>query len=300
MAKYWFNVIILFGLASSWNLSASNNRLPKVVYGDDNRQLIHLYPNNTVRNWAKSTAAMIEKVNLRENVGGKIFISNPSTLRTVFNVCSDELFANELSTAICSGFLVAPNLLLTAGHCINSASDCRTARWVFDYRADQVNSKTPYVLEKNVYKCQSIVTSAYDKNKDLDYSLIQLDRSVTDRSPLPIRKEGKLSETDELVVIGHPSGLPTIIADQGFAYKNDQEKIFGANLDTFSINSGSAVLNKVSGEIEGILIRGQMDYILDRHESCLRPNFWRQDKYPGETITRITSIPGLSQYLLLK
>ncbi len=300
MTSLFHKSIFLFCLFSVAQLPAVNLRYPKVIYGDDNRQLLHHYPNLTIRNWAKSTAAMIDKVNLRDNVGGKIFISNPSTLKDVFNICADESFSHELSTAICSGFLVAPNLLLTAGHCINSASECRMSRWVFDYRADQVNSKTPYVLDKNVYKCQAIVMSAYDKKKDLDYSLIQLDRPVTDRSPLPIRREGKLSETDELVVVGHPSGLPTIIADQGFAYKNDQEQIFGANLDTFSINSGSAVLNKSTGEIEGILIRGQMDYVLDRQDSCLRPNYWRQDKEPGETVTRITSIPGLSQHLLTK
>lgn len=272
-------------------------RSPKVIYGEDNRQLLHNYPNAAIKKIARSTAAMIDRSKIKNISAETLLLTGVSTLKDTFNVCPDESFAKELSAASCSGFLVAPNIIMTAGHCINSVSDCRGSRWVFDFSADKVTAKDKNILNKNTYKCQRIITSAYDVKKDLDYSLIELDRPVTDRLPIPIRKEGKLQENDELVVIGHPSGLPTIIADQAYAYSNDKEKIFGANLDTFSINSGSAVINKETGEVEGILIRGQTDYILDRYESCLRPNYWRQDNYPGETVTRVTSIPNIKKIL---
>lgn len=276
---------------------ASPLRLPKVIYGEDNRTLMQNYPDSSIKNVARSTAAMFDKTKLKKDDNGNYKIVGASSLKEAFNVCPDESFSQELSAASCSGFLVAPNLLLTAGHCINTASECRGSVWVFDYTSNRVNKEHPVINAQMLYRCQSIMLSAYDVKNDLDYSLIELDREVTDRLPLLVRTDGKVESDEELVAIGHPSGLPTIIADGGFAYKNEHSQIFGANLDTFSINSGSVVINKKTKEVEGILIRGQMDYVLDREQTCLRPNLWRQDNYPGETITRITAIPELLRYL---
>ena len=52
----------------------------------------------------------------------------------------------------------------------------------------------------------------------------------------------RLSLDTPLVVIGHPSGLPTKIADGAWVRNNESEYYFVTNLDTFGGNSGSAVL----------------------------------------------------------
>ena len=43
--------------------------------------------------------------------------------------------------------------------------------------------------------------------------------------------------------------------------KNDGLTWFMANLDSFEGNSGSAVFNELTGEVEGILVRGKPDSI---------------------------------------
>ncbi len=287
----------LIAIATTLSINAFSSPVPKVVYGEDDRYLLHEYPNAAIQMMAKSTAAMIDKSFLKSKIGNRIYLQDAKTLQQNYNVCPDENFAKELTVAECSGALVAPNLILTAGHCVKDKSDCSSAKWVFDYRADKVNRKKKYVLEENVYSCTQILVSSYNKDTDSDYALIKLDRDVTDRAPLPVRTGGKIEDDTELVVIGHPSGLPTVIADNGFVQENSEDNVFKANLDTFTMNSGSPVLNKRTGVIEGILIRGQRDYEWDRYDSCLRPNFWGDPDFPGETITRTTTVKALERIL---
>ena len=45
-------------------------------------------------------------------------------------MCPDERFAAQPANADCSATLIAPDIMLTAGHCINSCGD---SRFVFDY-----------------------------------------------------------------------------------------------------------------------------------------------------------------------
>ena len=289
--------ITLLLIASAVSVNAMGPVVSKVVYGEDDRYLLHEYPSAAIKMMARSTAAMINKSFLRTRIGERIYLKNAETLQKSFNICPDENFAKELVAAECSGVLIAPNLILTAGHCVKSKADCSGSKWVFDFRADKVNRKKKYVETKNVYSCKSIVVSKYNPTAEQDYAVIELDRKVSDRRPLPVRTEGKVSEDTELVVIGHPSGLPTVIADNGYVLDNDSENLFKTNLDTFTMNSGSAVINKRTGVIEGILIRGQKDYEWDKYDSCLRPNLWGDPGFAGESVTRTTTIELIGQIL---
>lgn len=66
---------------------------------------------------------------------------------------------------------------------------------------------------------------------------------------------------------------------------------FSANLDTFQGNSGSAVFNAETGMIEGILVRGEEDFIPNQAEMCIEANKCANDKCRGEDVTRLTAIP---------
>ena len=57
-----------------------------------------------------------------------------------------------------------------------------------------------------------------------DYAVIELDRAVINRKPLPLRKKGFPLLGTELVVVGHPMGLPLKTADGGrVAFTNEEE-----------------------------------------------------------------------------
>ena len=89
---------------------------------------------------------------------------------------------------------------------------------------------------------------------------------------------------DPLVVIGHPAGLPLKVADGANVRSIGLSgQHFVANLDTYGGNSGSAVLNGVTGDVEGILVRGEMDFIYQN--GCRVSNRCLNDSCRGEDVT---------------
>lgn len=268
--------------------------IPKVIYGDDNRVDVVDSGNPLFVKLALSTAAQIEKSKLTIR-GGDAVLSFES-LEDGMGVCPTEKFAAQNSIARCSGFLVGKDLLVTAGHCVRSQEECEKYSWVFDYREGEVDDgKLP---ASSVYSCKKILRQALDPISEADYALVQLDRKVKDRKPLKFRKKGSPEVGDKLVVIGHPSGLTTKIADGAEVVKNDADQYVLANLDTYGGNSGSAVFNTESGMIEGILVRGARDYIYDWQQGCYVSNVCDSvggAGCEGEEVSRISKV-GITKF----
>ncbi len=242
--------------------------IPKVIYGEDNRVDVADSNNPLFIKLAMSTAAQIEKDKL--TIRGSDAILNFESLENGMGVCPTEKFADQNSIARCSGFLIAKDLVVTAGHCVRSQEECEKYNWVFDYREGEVDDgKIP---SSSVYSCKKILRQALDPISDADYALIQLDRKVKDRKPLKFRKKGSPKVGEELVVIGHPSGLTTKISDGAKVIENGAEEFILTDLDTYGGNSGSAVFNANSGVIEGILVRGARDYVYDWQQGCYISN----------------------------
>ncbi|MFN8369650.1 MAG: serine protease [Bacteriovoracaceae bacterium] len=212
-----------------------------------------------------------------------------STYQEAFGVCPTERFAQEHTGMMCSGFLVAPDLLVTAGHCIREQAACDQAIWVFEYQKDG----SPITLDQ-VVRCKEIVEQVLDPvTLKLDYAVIRLDRKVLNRKPLAFRKEGKINEHEDVLVIGHPMGLPQKIADGANLRENVEPTYFTANLDTYGGNSGSPVFNANTGVVEGILVEGEMDLTVDETNLCYKSNVCPADGCLGEKVTRITSVAVL-------
>ena len=91
------------------------------------------------------------------------------------------------------------------------------------------------------------------------------------------------------MVIGHPSGLPTKVAE-GASVRSVDTAFFTANLDTYGGNSGSAVFNSLSGEVEGILVRGETDYVFDNERSCHSSYHCGDDECSGEDVVKISEV----------
>jgi hypothetical protein len=181
--------------------------------------------------------------------------------------------------------------VVTAGHCVQSESDCSGNKWVFDYlKGDS------YFKESAIYSCQEVIKTVLDGDTKNDYAVIRLDRKVKGRKFFKIRSTGSIQKGTSLVVIGHPSGLPTKIAD-GSTVRDASDKVyFVADLDTFGGNSGSAVLSVGEKLLEGILVRGDTDYkVVDHPEvgRCRVVNKCEQDACNGEEVTKITAVEGI-------
>lgn len=280
--------IFLLGLIS---ISSFASDKKSVIYGEDNRLDVYQSTNSVYKKMAASTAAMISTYNLEES--GDNYLVKGSTL-AADGICSDEKFAKQQTAAMCTGFLVGPDLLVSAGHCIRSMDDCNNNVWVFGYSNTTSERASFIISKKDTYKCIQIIDRVLDSSTMNDFSLVKLDR-VSDRAPLAYRKTGGISKNAKLVVIGHPSGLPTKIADGAYVRAIDNDYFFQANLDTFGGNSGSPVFNTKTGLVEGILVRGETDYEIDEAKDCYRPKVCSMKDCRGEDVTRITNIEELKK-----
>ena len=148
---------------------------------------------------------------------------------------------------------------------------------------------------ENVYSCKKILVSKYDPLEREDYALVKLDRAVFRRRPLRFRKKGKIADGASVIAIGHPSGLPTKIAGNAKVRQNDHPIFFNANLDTFAGNSGSPVFNKKTGLVEGILVRGDTDYVTEN--SCMVTNRCKNEECRGEDVTRMTFLKDIKKII---
>ena len=206
--------------------------------------------------------------------------------------CANERFTEQPNAGMCSGFLVGPDLLVTAGHCSVITNFCEKFDWVFDFKVD-ADSKTAGVdvKEENIYSCKKVISQALSTGLGLDYALVQLDRKVKGRESLTLRTEGMVSVKTPLVVIGSPSGLPLKVSAGAAVRTNNHPFYFAANLDTFQGNSGSAVFNAESGVVEGILVRGEEDFEANTSLMCIEAKRCDDSACRGEDVSRMTSIP---------
>lgn len=283
-------IVLIFSNAVSANLKEIN-----IVYGVDNRMEVY-EANEVAQKIAKSTAGMIMTSSMID-LGVNIMLP-PSPISQTHGLCKDERFSDQPTSLSCSGFLVGEDLLVTAGHCIRDESRCQNVSWVFDFKIDSKTNRADIIISKeNVYKCKEIIESklVFLENDIKDYALIRLDRSVPNRKPLKFRKTGKIENNALVTVIGHPSGLPMKVTTDGQVYNNLAEGFFVTNLDTFGGNSGSPVFNSETGLVEGILVRGQKDYV--KEKECKRVNVEPEDSvekfFAGEAVSRITDLNSL-------
>ncbi len=272
-------------------LSCNAFSYDKVVYGTDDRKDIYESTNNLHKELARSTAAMISAGSIEEKEGDMIEITGATLEEN--GICPEARFSQQTVAANCSGFLVGDEYLVTAGHCIETMTDCARYSWVFDFANLKEDSKTHIVPKSAVYTCTQIVSRVLDRGTENDYALLKLDRKVEGRTPLKFRTSGKVATKADLVVIGHPTGLPSKIADGAYVRKNTNKYFFQANLDTFGGNSGSAVFDSKTGVVEGILVRGERDYVNVPGRGCEIPNVCKMNDCRGEDVTRITNIKEL-------
>jgi V8-like Glu-specific endopeptidase len=268
-----FLTTVTLSLFFSSALAAINSK--DVIYGQDNRKDLYQVENPLQLKLASATAGMIQMSKFaRTKAYGILALGSAPTLEIGQNVCASEAFSQQPIAATCSGFLVGPDTLVTAGHCYKSFDTpenvCKNFAWVFDYNmAAEDHDPTKNIPLKNIYLCKQIVAAKLDET--LDYAVIKLDRKVVERTPLKYRTTGKIKKDASLLVIGHPSGLPTKISDGAIITRNNEPTRFSTTLDTFQGNSGSAVFDAKTGQLEGILIQGKSDYQLsipDNEKSC--------------------------------
>ena len=272
------SLILLLGLAigcgSSEEVFAGELTAP-VVYGEDDRVEVFNHPDADLRSIAReSIVALIPTFRIERDPDGTYALYTES-LGELHGLCSDELFANQPAAAVCSGVLIDDDLVLTAGHCIESPMTCDGYAYVFNYHLDDP-THLAVIRDEDVYSCARVVSEGLPLlvgDYTPDFAVVQLDRPVEGAHvPALVRPATPLDQGESLAMIGFGSGLPAKIDTGGSVAdpRADQLDYFVANVDAFQGHSGSATFDS-ENRLAGILIGGRTpDYVTLEGESCER------------------------------
>lgn len=257
----------------------------KVVYGVDGRIDLYQTDSAQLRSLADSTVALFQGSGV--SAAGGVATLATRSYADAYGLCKEEPFFEQEVGAFCSGSLVAPDIIMTAGHCVPSAEECANIKFVFGFAVKEKGVLPKSVPETEVYGCKELI-GRQQVGDGADWALVRLDRKVAGHTPLKLNLTGQIEAKTEVLVIGHPAGLPTKIA--GGAQVRDASKpgFFVANLDTYGGNSGSAVFNAATGLVEGILVRGEQDYV--QKGDCNVSNVCPADGCRGEDVTKIANV----------
>src|SRR5471030_3076841 len=113
--------LVALVLAYFYANSAFANQLnPKVIYGNDDRKDLYQVDAATAV-LADATVAVMTDSDIKQ-LGIKYRLQTVPFGQSEA-LCTSEPFYNQGTVGFCSGFLVNENTIVTAGHCIASASE---------------------------------------------------------------------------------------------------------------------------------------------------------------------------------
>ncbi len=260
----------------------------KVIYGEDNRRDLYDVTNPMHADLAWSTVGVFSSADVKENPSTGLATLTSEQFGSSFNLCKTERFFEQPSAAFCSGSLVGPDIIITAGHCVRTEQACANTKFVFGFNIKDKNGKAPETVPlDDVVQCKSIIARE-ETGDGADFAVIRINRKVTKYKPLQIHRNQNVTKGMKLVMIGHPSGLPTKVDDGGSVRDPSPNGFFVATTDSYGGNSGSAVLNLETGEVEGILVRGEQDFVYKN--GCVVSNVCTSEGCSGEDVTKISAL----------
>lgn len=260
----------------------------KVIYGADDRVDIYELTEAEDLQDADGVVALVDSGNVSDNGNGTSDLTG-QTFEDAKSLCASEPFRTQPARAFCSGFLIDPSFVATAGHCIDTGS-LSSARFVFGFEMIDATTARTTMDNTEIYRAIRIIGRTYTSGAT-DWALVQLDRPVKNHRVVPIRRSGKIPDNEAVHVIGHPSGIPKKFADGANVRENSHADYFVANLDTYGGNSGSPIFRSSNHIVEGILVRGDTDFVWNG--SCRVSNVCPNNGCNGEDCTRTTEFQNL-------
>ena len=272
------------------------------VFGDDDRKEVK--DAEGFKDFVRATAVMIPKTAIYNNEFYAWSLRDLLKRQFGTDKFDDNVkFLDQPTVGSCTGFLIAPDVLVTAGHCINSMEDANKYVWVFDYTSDSdfVDGKKLKFKPENIFEVESIIASDLTEDNKNDYAVLKL-KKKSNRAPYRFRTSGEVLLDGPINTIGCPTGLPLKFTTNATVVDTSQETWFKSDIDAFPGNSGGPVFDK-NGFIEGILVRTAAeysffagkytgDYKYDYWCDCVKTvSFQDVEDNPGCASHRITKIP---------
>lgn len=266
----WFAIGLL--LLAACNIEDSRSMIKvsanrqAIVYGEDDRVDVLEAGVPFAALARESAVALIAADKLVPLENGDYAISAPS-YGQLQRLCPGERFSTQPAAANCSGVMIAPDVVATAGHCLSVAADgspdCSQSRYVFGYAITE--STTDVVISaSNVRECARVLIHLKppsDSACRYDVALVELKPSAESIATAASVRNSAVVDGEHLTVIGSTAGLPQKV-DSGARVvdaRHVRGDYFTLSSDTFFVSSGSGVFD-VNGKLVGLFARGRRDY----------------------------------------
>ncbi|MGH7280684.1 MAG: S1 family peptidase [Polyangiaceae bacterium] len=169
--------------------------------------------------------------------------------------------------ALCSGSLIAPNVVLTARHCVSNTTEEVECPAQSAQIQGNLTPSTLTILSgddadsaQELARGKKIVTPSSNVLCDEDIALIELDRNVTSITPLSLRS-GNVTKGEHLRLVGYgkssdESGAGAKLLRTNVPVVSVTAHEFETGEATCNGDSGGPAIDETSGEIVGVVSRG--------------------------------------------
>ncbi|MAY75434.1 MAG: hypothetical protein CMJ31_12120 [Phycisphaerae bacterium] len=267
----------------------SDIRDPNVIYGDDDRVEAWEVDDVSLAPLLGAACVVVDQSELTYSAINDAYqlATRPWTHVNGLPICSNERFFGQPTVGDCSAFLVARDLVVTAGHCI---APFEPRAFVFGFAVDGSSGAAPAQASfDDVYFAEEVIARS---TGEVDYAVVRLDRPVVGRAPAPIRRTGAPAVGDPIAIIGHPAALPLKYAGgAAVTSASPGAPTFEADVDAYAGNSGSMIVNGATGRVEGVLVRGHADFAFNG--ACFRSNQLEGDAINAEDCVSVASFAHL-------
>ncbi len=271
----------------------------EAVFGTDSRRDEYQINDPALLAAGDATVVLVPLSKLTSNSDSSYTLGDQTLAEWYYNntervLCQNEPYRDQPAPGLCSGFLVAPDIIVTTGHCVECPCELSDKAVVFGFVMQDANTTKLTIPAQDVYFIRDIIAL---QNGYPDWALVRLDRPVTGHAPLPLRQTGKINDYQSLIAVGYPMGIPRKYDLGGSVRDNTPVTYFQADLDTYEGSSGSIVLNCDTMRVEGFLVRDLNDFVSDPNADCDRSNIFPNDNGYWQDVIRITALsPLISSY----
>ncbi len=278
------------------------------IYGNDDRREAALVTDPATVSRARATVGILPRSLLQPQADGSYTYRTRHSTPGARPFCEGERFADQPQLPGCTGVLVGPDLILTAGHCVdlaplcNPQHDCAASQnvcpllaFAFDWAVDPTTGQVPERFQENqIAFCSQVIAGERDPVRHIDWALIRTDRFITDRTPAPLAGPTEIpTEGTPVVQISHVMGWPLKVLGGAEIMRVDDEHTLSSNTDTYNGSSGGPLFNARTGRLIGILEGGARDFDIDHSQvtSCNRSHQCAAlNPCRGETYQRVDTI----------